>query len=253
MNDVSIPPAADAAACPNCRATPRPARLTLRWLLNRLREDVAGLDRGLLPTLRDLLLAPRQVVEPFLREGRSRYYGPFKFFLIATAVSLLCMPDAPFLDRMLADAMHKQGLFDEAIAAEGFVRDWNALLYAPLVVLLAIAMRGFFRAHGLNLAEHLVIALYGWSQLLLVSTAMLLAATGLKALGLRGVIFLPLLLLPAAYWFWYLGRALRLRRLADWVRAFALLPGVAALFLISVWVLVGMAAKTKQVLQAVVG
>lgn len=257
MNEVSMSPAADAGVCPKCHTAPRSGRLTLRWLLGRLREDVVGLERGLLPTLRDLLLAPRQVVEPFLRDGRSRYYGPFKFFLIATAVSLLFMPDAPLFDRLLAGQLHKQGLFGDAPGAEDFVRDWNALLYAPLVLLLAIAMRGFFRARALNLAEHLVIALYGWSQLLLVSTAVLLIVVGIKSTGLRGAarapLALPLMLLPVAYWFWYIAHVLRLRQFADWVRALAVLPGVAVLFLITVLIGVSVAAKIVPLLQAIGG
>lgn len=231
MNEIATTPAATAAACARCGSTPRPPRLTLRWLLRRAREDVFGLERGLLPTAGHLLVAPERVVRDYLAGAPARYYGPFKYFLIATALSLLLMPDAPFFDQGFARMLSKHLGWPEA-RATGFVQDWNALLYTPFVALLALAMRGFFRARPLNLAEHLVIVLYGWSQMLLLGTTGLLLAAGLKSIGIRGAPLIPILLLAPAYWLWFVGRVLRLRSVPDWLRALAALPGALALFLL---------------------
>jgi hypothetical protein len=246
MNEIAssgtAPAAAPAAAsCPGCGTPSREGRLTLRWLLHRARADVAGLERGLLPTVWHLLVAPRRVVEAYLQGAPARYYGPFKFFLIATAATLLLMPDAPFFDQGLSRLLAKR-LAIPSEQALGFVHAWNALLYAPMVALLALAMRGFFRARGLNYAEHLVLALYGWSQMLLLGTFSLLAAAGLKSLGIRGLVLLPLLLLAPVYWLWFVGHALRLRDAADWLRAIAALPGAFALFLLGMTLAVQIAA-----------
>lgn len=218
MNDL-LP----AASCDRCGTHLRPPRLTLRYMATRVREEVFGLERGLLRTLWHLLAAPRRVTEAFLLASDRRYFGPFKLFLVATATSLLLMPTGPLLDGMLVTAISRSArLAPEQVAA--WVADWNALLYAPLMLLLALSTRMFFRASKLNLAEHVVIAAYGWSQLLLVSTAAMLAAAGFKSIGIRGVWLLPLLFLPAFYWFWFCGSVFRIRSFADWVRCFASLP-----------------------------
>jgi hypothetical protein len=237
MNDVALhSETCDRPAerpCPHCGSVPRPARLTLRWLLQRARADVFGLERGLLPTLWHLLVAPERVTGDYLGQGTRRYYGPFKYLLVATALSLLLMPDAPFFDQGFARVLARQLVLPEARVL-AVIQDWNALLYAPFVLLLTLAMRGFFRARRLNLAEHLVLMLYAWAHMLLIGTAALLCVKGLKSIDIRGPALLPLLLLAPAWWFWYIGRVLRLRGVADWLRAGAALPGAFALFLLLV-------------------
>lgn len=236
MNEVVQPAPGEARAlppCEHCGRVPRPARLTLRWLWQRARGDVLGLERGLLPTAWHLLVAPARVTQAYLQGGPARYYGPFKYLLVATAASLLLMPDAPFVDRGFARmAARHLGTPEAPILA--FIQDWNAVLYLPFVVLLAIAMRGFFRARSLNLAEHLVLTLYGWSQMLLIGTVALLCVAGLKALGIRGRWLAPLLLLGPGWWLWYVGRVLPLRGAADWLRAATALPGAFVAFLLLV-------------------
>jgi hypothetical protein len=192
---------------------------------------VLGLERGLVPTVRDLLLVPGRVVDAYLQGALPRYYGPFKYFLVVTALTLLFLPETPFFDRGFSQILARRLDLPPAQTL-GWVQDWNVLLYAPFVLLLALAMRGFFRARGLNLAEHLVLALYGWSQMLLLGMLGLLAVTALKAAGVRGAVLLPLLLLAPAYWLWFVARTLQLRSFADWLRGFAALPGAFALFLL---------------------
>lgn len=222
-----------ATPCPRCRASRREGRLSLGYLARRLREDVFGLERGLLPTVWDLLRRPRDVVEAFLRGDEPRYYGPIKYFLVATAASLLLMPGLPLFDASLAGMLGKE-VFTSPEAATRWVEDWNALLYTPLMVMLALSTRAFFRAAGLNLAEHLVMATYAWSQMLLISTAVLLLVVATKQLGMTGAWRVPLLLAPVAYWFWFCGQVLRIRRLADWLRCLVAVPTAWLAYLVMV-------------------
>jgi hypothetical protein len=237
MNDVSVP----APTCARCRTTRRDGRLTLRGVAQRLREEVLGWERGLLPTAGDLMLRPQVVVDAFLRDGNSRYYGPFKYFLIATAVSLLLMPDVPAFDRAFAALLGRQ-LFATPDAALRWVQDWNVVIYAPLVLLLALAMRGFFRARDLNLAEHLAIVAYGWAQMLLIATVVFGCVTALHGIAWRSPWLALVLLAAPLYWFWFVARVLRIRHVADWVRALAALPGALAMFFLLSFVLVAAAA-----------
>jgi len=218
------------SACPHCRAHQRGDRLTLRYLLRRAQDELVGLERGLLVTFWHLLVRPRHVVETFLTGAPPRYYSPIKYFLVATAMSLLLMPGAPMFDGFVAHMLSKRGLTTPE-GAQQWVENWNSLLYIPLMVFLALAMRWFFRVRGLNLAEHLVIVTYAWSQMLVITTLAFGVVGALKAVGIKGAVLLPLLFLSTGYWFWFCGSVLRLRSLADWLRCLAAVPGAWLMFL----------------------
>lgn len=221
----------EAAACPRCQSRPRPPRLTLSYMLHRIREDVFGSERGLLPTVWHLLVAPQRVALGFVRGDDLRYYGPVGFFILSLAASLLLASTQPIFDGMVAQLVANKGLMDKA-AAVAFISDWNSLVYAPLVFLLALATRYFFRDGGYNYAEHLVIAAYGWSQFLLLGVLAMAVAAAFKAAGIRGAVLLPLLFGPVVYWFWYCHRVFAQAGPVGLLRAFISLCTAMVLFLI---------------------
>jgi len=225
MNQTAAPP-----ICPHCRAHQRDGRLSMAHLGHRAWQELFGADRGLAVTAWHLLVRPREVVDAFVRGDAPRYYSPIKYFLVATALSLL-LPSPPILDGMLATMLGKQELAAGFDAAQ-WVADWNWLLYTPLMLLLGAMMRFFFRDRGMNLAEHLVLATYGWSQMLVIAMLAFLLLAGLKVLEVAVVWRLPLLFLSTVYWFWYCAAVLRMRTPADWVRCFAAVPAAVLLFLL---------------------
>lgn len=218
-----------ATPCPRCQATPRPARLTMAYMLHRIREDVFGSERGLVPTFWHLLVAPQRVALGFVRGDDLRYYGPVKYFLVVLATSLLMATTQPIFDGLIANQLAQEKLMDKA-EATAFVAEWNGLLYAPMLFVLALVTRYFFRASGHNYAEHLVITAYGWSQMLLLNALVFGLVSALKSMGLRGAILLPLLLVPPAYWLWYCHQVYAQSQCM--VRAFTSLCAAAVAFLI---------------------
>ena len=209
--------------CPRCHASARPERLSLRYLLARVREEAFGSERGFARTVWALFAAPQRVVAAFLHDTDRRYFGPIKYFLVATALSILLMPMVPLFDGMIANALERDRVFATGVAA-AWVAEWNGLLYAPLLVMLAVTTRLLFRARGLNLAEHLVVATYAWAQMLLVSMLAFGLASALKSVGIKGAWLLPLLLASTAYWCWFAVRVFAVRHWADAVRTLITLP-----------------------------
>jgi hypothetical protein len=225
------------ADCPRCHSSPRPARLTLRYLFARVREETIGSERGFALTLWTLLVAPQRVVDAFLHDADRCYFGPVKYFLVATAISILLMPNLPLFDGAIVQLLQKEGVASEAVAS-AWVADWNGVLYAPLLVMLAITTRLFFRAKGLNLAEHLVVATYAWSQMMLVSTLAFGIVSLLKAVDIRGLWLLPLMFASTGYWLWYAAKVLRLRGVPDALRCLITLPFAILFYFIAIIVLV---------------
>ncbi len=199
-------------------------------MMQRLREDVFGTERGLFLTIWHLFVRPQLVTSAFIKGEPLRYYSPIKYFIVMFAVSLFVAGNTPFLDFAIANFIASKGLL--AIKpAQAFVADWNALIYLPLVLVLALATRGFFRESGFNYAEHLVIAAYGWSQMVLLSAVVVLLVTFFKWLELKGLwlaIFMPV---PLVYWIWFCRAVFSQRNLAGTVRGFVTVPFALACFM----------------------
>ncbi len=220
----------DTIDCPQCGIRRRD-RLTLGYLAARTRQELLDLDRGLLATFWQLLWQPQRVTQAFIVGQPARYYSPARYFVIVIALSLLIgEASAPVLDEGMIRVL-QGGLLADRASAAAWVSDWNALLYTPLMFCLALCLRYFFRARALNLAEQLVIATYGWSQLLLVGLAALWLGRGLRELGLPSINAVVTLALPPVWWLFYCARVLRLSSLFDWVRAITVPVAALALFM----------------------
>ncbi|MBK8284467.1 MAG: DUF3667 domain-containing protein [Ahniella sp.] len=219
-----------AAHCPVCQRSARKGRISLGFLWRRLVEEVVGDRRSLRVTFVDLMRRPGEVVQAYLGGEELRYFSPLKYFLMVLALSLL-MPVPRVLDGMLANIVVQTGRFDLA-QAESFIQDWNALLYLPMLLVLGLVTRYFYRAQGYNYAEHLVIAAYGWAQLSLLTVLGFLIANMTRDLpGIRMGSVLLFALTPV-YWFWFCHRVFGQRGLPGLLRAFATLPCAVLLFLL---------------------
>lgn len=209
--------------CETCNTRQRPERLSLSYMFQRLREDVFGAERGFFLTLWHLFTKPQLVTAAFISGSSLRYYSPIKYFIVMFALSLLISSSSAFLDGSIAMFITNKGLASKD-AAQAFVSDWNALLYLPFVLILALATRGFFRESGFNYAEHLVVAAYGWAQMVLLGALVYLVVRTFKWMGLPGAWLAIFLVVPLMYWFWYCRAVFSQRNLAGWVRAFITAP-----------------------------
>ncbi len=217
--------------CETCNARKRPGRLTIGYMLQRLREEVFGTERGFFLTMWHLFVKPQQVTSAFIRGDSLRYFSPIKYFIVIFAVSLLMAKSQSLFDAQIVKHLVENKIADNDIAT-AFVMDWNAALYLPMVLILALATRGFFRQSGLNYAEHLVVATYGWAQTVLVSTLSFLLLGGIKALGYKGGWLLILLLMAPVFWIWFCSAVFQQRNLAGLTRGFVTLPFAYVCFLL---------------------
>jgi len=209
--------------CENCGVRKRPERLTLAYMLLRLKDDIFGIERGLIQTILHLFVKPAEVTLGFITGNNLRYYSPIKYLIVAATISLFLSRDTPFLDHTIVAFLVNKKLGDTA-QVSAFVQNWNTLLYAPMIFFLALSTRIFFRDARLNYAEHLVVATYGWSQLLLIGVVMTLILKLCWLLGIKGSGLFFLLLMPPAYWFWYCTTIFKQHHLGGWMRAFIILP-----------------------------
>ncbi len=216
--------------CETCNARQRPGRLSLTYMMHRLKEDVFGTERGLLLTIWHLFARPQQVTSAFISGDSLRYYSPMKYFVVMFALSLLISRGASLFDTILIKELVENRIFSQETGQAVFT-DWNTAIYLPLVLILAIATRGFFRHSGLNFAEHLVITTYGSAHIVLINTVAFQVLFAMKWFGFRGAWLIIFMLIAPAYWFWYCSAVFSQRNLVGWLRAFVTLPFAYVSFL----------------------
>ena len=170
----TLPPGhAHPTACLNC-ATPltdrfcahcgQPAathRLTMGHFLHEIPHSIWHVDKGILHTLRELLLRPGPTILGYLRGQRARHFAPISLLLLITGL-------ASFLAIKLRIGELAQNMNTSASAelreaqAHGTesVMHYMGWIYVALSPLIAVFVRRALRRTGLNLAEALVAALY---------------------------------------------------------------------------------------------
>lgn len=230
VNPDSKPPTLQ--RCHVCNVRNRPERLTLMYMLDRLREDVLGAERGLFITIWHLFTSPQQVTSGFIKGDNLRYYSPLKYFVVMLALSLI-LPNDSILDDFIIGFISAMKTVDKETAGS-FVYDWNALVYLPMVAILALINRLLFREKGYNTAEHLVAAAYGWAHMVLLSAMVFSIEHLLKALGMKTSLMGVLFFIPYFYWLWYCRAVFGQRSLAGWIRAIATLPSALITYFVLV-------------------
>jgi hypothetical protein len=174
---------ADAPAqhyCPGC-GQPTPAhRIDWHFLGHEIEHSVLHMDRGVLYTLKSLMLRPGQLIRDYLEGRRANHIKPFLLIMITAAAVV-------FLAKLLGNGdlvgTPLQAAIDEAPAGGGGagadamrlarvfegVRDWMNLHIAALTLLLlpfeAFAFKLAFRRYReLNYPEWLVITTFLTAQ-----------------------------------------------------------------------------------------
>ena len=136
-------------------------RTILKGFLNAF-----NMERGLMPTLRDLLLRPGKVVNYYIEGNKGKYFSPGRFFVTAFAIYAIFL--------LLFPSMMPETVMDtdseKAKKISEFLENNPMILYALIFIPInAIISRLSFYTYGLNLAKHFVIHIYCMCFLLIIS------------------------------------------------------------------------------------
>ena len=147
--------------CAHCGQPAATHRLTMGHLLHEIPHSIWHVDKGLLYTLRGLLLRPGPTVVGYLRGQRARHFAPLSLLLLVTGI-------ASFLAIKLRVGEIAQSLNTSASAelreaqAHGTqsVMQYMGWIYVAMSPFVALFARRVLRRTGINLAEALVVVLY---------------------------------------------------------------------------------------------
>lgn len=156
--------------CPACGQKFPAHRLTIKHLAHELFHSVTHADKGILLLLKSLATKPGIVAKEYVEGKRKKYFNPFTFLLLCTAVVVFLNSQFNYLPEVKADPAILKQIPNEKARAKyllilhrsqeviELVSKKPNLIYIIAIPFYAFIMWLFFRKR--NFAEHLVANVY---------------------------------------------------------------------------------------------
>ena len=183
------------AFCPVCGQPTPVRRIDMAFIRQQLQRDVLSVDRGLLFTLRSLVLRPGHMLREYLGGRRASYVKPLVLLMLTTALLL-------FVSHMAgSEPMSAEPVFEESAgqrkmreAVVGWINANLALVTLVLLPIEAAAFKlAFRRFREVNYAEWLVIMAYLTAMTSLLWTVLLLVQPWFGVAGFSLAVMLAML------------------------------------------------------------
>lgn len=157
--------------CSACGAKVITKRTTISSILSEIKENVFSIDANKpLKTFIDLFIKPEEVIDGYINGVRRKYINPFGYFTLAITLSgffyfiiAKFFPDALSNVYSFMDVPEEQLQFQTKI--QKFTIEYQTLLYLVFIPIFAVlTWIIFLNKRKFNFAEHLILNLYGYSQ-----------------------------------------------------------------------------------------
>ncbi len=164
--------------CPQCRQPAHTQRITWHEVLHHLQHALIHADRGLIYTIKELLLRPGRMLREYLAGKRVNHFNPFLFLLIVSGLCSLL-----FFYFHLALPVREISLEHVETFSATMAHKYFAMVGLLFVFLLTFSDYILYRKYGYLMPELVVSNTYQASQVIVFTLAMI-----------------PLLLLQEKFW-----------------------------------------------------
>jgi hypothetical protein len=149
-------------------------RFTGAYIWQTLREDIIGLESGLLHTFKELWLRPGLMITSYINGATKQYYSPLKYLILWTAAYLLVLAvlNQPDLNPNLLQELlsHSNQVFslesfsDFVVFLEWFMKQNTNFYLLGIIPFLAMSGLIFFQKKNFNLTELIIFYTYFCGQ-----------------------------------------------------------------------------------------
>jgi hypothetical protein len=160
-------------------------RFTGVYLWEQLREDVIGLESGLVHTFKELWINPGKLISNYVKGATKQYYSPLKYLVFWTAVYLISVQ---FLNRAEQNPNFLHDLLlhtNKPFSSEAFA-DFNLFFrwlmeqksdfyFLGIIPFLSASGYIFFRNKNFNVTEIVIFFTYFYGQFAFCAMAVNLA------------------------------------------------------------------------------
>jgi hypothetical protein len=198
--------------CPHCGQPFQPKRIDRHYVFQEIGSALYT-ERGMLYTVKQMLIRPGESIRQYLAQDRSRYVKPVSFLIITSLIYTLACQffhiDAKAFGPEQIEMSPAQNLFfNWTIEYHGYMSIISGLFVACWV-------KVFFRKSGYNLFEIFVLFCYivGISALIIAVFAVLQGLTRLNS------VILSSSLVDWAYFTWAIGQFFDKKKASSYIKA----------------------------------
>lgn len=160
--------------CPNCGQKHITERFSLKEGISHVFSMIFNFDRGLWPTIYNLIRRPGKVIHDYLNGITVPYFHPFRFLFLMVTVQVLVMVTTGIYDyvqdsysqQTMAEGTKMPEFYHEMMAA---INSYMNLMIAASMPILAFGSWLLFKNKGYNYAEHLIIVSYAYGMVSVVT------------------------------------------------------------------------------------
>lgn len=198
--------------CPNCGHPKKIERIDGRYILSEI-GSVLNFQKGILYTIKELLIRPGQNVRAFISEDRNRLVKPIMFILITSLIYTLFVEIFHFNDGYV-----KYNFDDLQGSSLGMIFQWIKEHYGYsnliMAVFIAIWIKVLFRKYRYNFYEILILLCFvmGMGMLMFAVFGAIDSVTHFHISNYGAYIFF-------IYVLWSIGQFFDKRKIVNYVKA----------------------------------
>ena len=197
--------------CSNCGKPRVLRRIDGKYILSEI-GSVLNFDKGILYTIRELLLRPGQNIQNFIGEDRNRLVKPIIFIIICSLIYTIAQQLLQFEDGYVSYL----GPSDSAATKIfGWIQRNYGYANILMAIFIAFWIKVFFRKHDYNLFEILILLCFvmGVGMLIYSIFGTLESFTNWRILHIGGII-------GVAYAAWAIGRFFGKTKKVNYLKGF---------------------------------
>ncbi|CAN5547146.1 hypothetical protein BH10BAC4_BH10BAC4_22740 [soil metagenome] len=149
-------------------------RFSASYLWQGLKQDVIGIESGLVHTLSELWKRPGQMILTYINGATNQYYGPLKYLIFWTAVYLILLSwinpteeNSEFIQKLIVKSSgpFSSDSYNNFVLALNWYMQHHTNFYV-LGIIPFISLMGylFFRNQGFNFTEIAIFYTYFYGQ-----------------------------------------------------------------------------------------
>jgi hypothetical protein len=189
--------------CSNCGQAAQLQRIDRNYIIREIANSFNA-EKGMLYTIKKMLISPGDSIRQYITEDRNRYVKPITFVIITsliyTLVSHFFHIDAKDYQLQLSNETEPLGLPTQDLLVNWII-DYSGYSNIITGLFMALWVKLFFRKSGYNLFEIFVLFCYITGTVSICS-AIVLIIQGLTHLSL----IYPLSLIATIYYIWATGQ-----------------------------------------------
>lgn len=197
--------------CPDCGQPTSLKRIDGHYILHEI-EHILHFERGILFTIRELVVNPGQNIKNYLSETRSRLVKPIIFIIITSLIYSLTIGFFHIEDQYIQFEGGK-------LSATVKIFEWIQAHYGYANIIIGIFitfwLKLFFRKSNYNVFELLILLCFvtGIGMLIYSFFALLQGLTSIKLVVIGGII-------GVSYYTWAIGQFFGKDKISNYIKAF---------------------------------